>query len=490
MFMQQPDNALMERLHEVLLEASTRDEEEATLIQLLNAIDNTLVVTNPHRPDNPIMWVNRQFETLTGYRLDEVAGRNCRFLQGDDRDQEGIRQLRRAVRSGESACVELRNYRKDGSMFWNELYISPVHGANGEIILFLGVQNDITERKRLQAESERIKNTLLESARDAIVVTGPKLSEPGPAIRYVNPAFERMTGYTLSEVKGKTPRMLQGQKTDRVVLRRLRERLEAGHTFQGETVNYDKGGEPFQMEWTIAPVEDDAGEVTNWLAVQRDVTERRRLERELLRVSAREQARLARDLHDNVQQNLLATKMFAGNLRKAYGGDPELEKHFRDFERYLDAAVGNLRAISRGLSPGEFEYQGFLVGLERLVRSFDELHPASFTFRYEHPLTIDDTEKAEHLYRIVQEALSNVVKHAEARTVQVSLSHSADKHILQVSDDGKGLPPEAKGRGAGIGLSSMRYRAEVIGAELHFRHNDQGGVTVECVFNGEPIPDL
>lgn len=477
----------IKRLHEVLAEASTGVEHEATLTQLLNAIDNTLVVSDPNKPDNPIVWVNRQFETLTGYRLDEVAGRNCRFLQGEDRDQPGVRQLREAVREGESACVELRNYKKSGEMFWNELYVSPVHGANGEIILFLGVQNDITERRRLQMESERIKSVLLESARDAIVVTGPRLDPPGPEIRYVNPAFEKMTGYTLAEVKGKTPRMLQGDKTDPVVLRRLRERLEAGHTFRGEIVNYDKDAEPFQMEWTVAPVEDDRGEVTNWLAVQRDVTERRRLERELLRVSAREQARIAHDLHDNVQQNLLATKLFVGNLRKTYAEDIALSERLQEFEGYLNVAVGNLRMISRGLAPNEFEYGGFLVGLERLVRTFDELHSASFTFRYEQPLTIEDSEKAEHLYRIVQEALSNAVKHAEAQSVQVSLSHDADKHVLRVSDNGNGLPSDLK-RGAGIGLHSMRYRADLIGAELHFRSNDQGGATVECVFNGEPVP--
>ena len=486
----QPDSTtiIAKRLRHVLAEANTGVEDEATLIHLLNAIDNTLVVSDPNKPDNPVVWVNRQFETLTGYRLDEVTGRNCRFLQGEDRDQPGVSQLREAVGKGESAHVELRNYKKTGEMFWNELYVSPVHGANGKVILFLGVQNDVTERKRLQAESERIKNALLESARDAIVVTGPHLDPPGPKIRYVNPAFEKMTGYTLAEVKGKTPRLLQGDQTDPVVLRRLRERLEAGHSFHGETVNYDKDAEPFQMEWTVTPVEDSSGEVTNWLAVQRDVTERRRLERELLRVSAREQARIARDLHDNVQQNLLATKLFAGNLRKAYAEDAELSERLLEFESHLDTATSNLRMISRGLAPNEFEYGGFLAGLERLVRTFDELHSASFTFHYESPLTIDETEKAEHLYRIVQEALSNAVKHAEAQTVQVSLSHDADKHVLKVSDDGNGLPPNLK-RGVGIGLRSMRYRADVIGAELHVRSNDQGGVTVECVFNGEPIPE-
>jgi PAS domain S-box-containing protein len=112
-------------------------------------------------------------------------------------------------------------------------------------------------------------------SRDAITVTTAALDAPGPEIVFVNPAFTRMTGYEAAEVLGRSPRLMQGPRTERAVLDRLVADLRAGGTFAGETVNYRKGGEPFRIEWQITPVRDGAGRTTHYVAVQRDVTERR-----------------------------------------------------------------------------------------------------------------------------------------------------------------------------------------------------------------------
>jgi PAS domain S-box-containing protein len=108
---------------------------------------------------------------------------------------------------------------------------------------------------------------------DSILVTEATLDAPGPRIVYVNPAFERLTGYTLAEVRGKTPRILQGALTDRDLLQRLRADLAATRSFEGHTYNYRKDGKPYIVHWRIEPITDAAGEVTHWVAVQRDVTD-------------------------------------------------------------------------------------------------------------------------------------------------------------------------------------------------------------------------
>lgn len=126
-------------------------------------------------------------------------------------------------------------------------------------------------------------------ARNAVCITDAQLEEPGPTIVYVNPAFERMTGYRADEVLGRNPRFLQGPASDRAVLRRLREDLEAGRPFQGETFNYRKDGTPFVMAWRIAAVRDPSGEITHYVAAQDDVTAVRRAE-QLLRDHADEVA--------------------------------------------------------------------------------------------------------------------------------------------------------------------------------------------------------
>ena len=114
------------------------------------ASSNGIVITDPRLPDDPIVYVNPAFEKTTGYPMEEVIGRNCRFLQGEDRDQPELEELRACLREGQECRVVLRNYRRDGARFWNELYVSPVHDDAGNVINFVGVQNDITESKRAQ----------------------------------------------------------------------------------------------------------------------------------------------------------------------------------------------------------------------------------------------------------------------------------------------------------------------------------------------------
>ncbi|MBV9489765.1 MAG: PAS domain S-box protein [Verrucomicrobia bacterium] len=119
----------------------------------------------------------------------------------------------------------------------------------------------------------------VESANDAVIITTPNLDLPGPAIEYVNPVFTRMTGYTAAEVLGKTPRILQGPKTDRQVLDCLRRDLALKQSFHGETVNYRKDGSEYFVEWRISALRDLSGQVTHWVAIQQDVSERKQAER-------------------------------------------------------------------------------------------------------------------------------------------------------------------------------------------------------------------
>jgi PAS domain S-box-containing protein len=118
------------------------------------ASSNGIVITDPNVPDDPIVYVNPAFERISGYAVDEVLGHNCRFLQGEDRDQPALGELRVALREEREFRVVLKNYRKDGTPFWNELYVSPVHDEEGRLTNFVGVQNDITQRRRTEEERD------------------------------------------------------------------------------------------------------------------------------------------------------------------------------------------------------------------------------------------------------------------------------------------------------------------------------------------------
>ena len=133
-------------------------EELQMLRGAVDAFNNVIIVTDPTVEDNPIVFANRGFELLTGYAREEVLGQNCRLLQADDREQPGIQKLREAVSQGRHACVVLHNYRKDGSMFWSELYLNPSY-HNGKLSYFFGVLNDITHRKELEQNNRTLIET-------------------------------------------------------------------------------------------------------------------------------------------------------------------------------------------------------------------------------------------------------------------------------------------------------------------------------------------
>lgn len=124
-----------------------KDEQLLLLKRAVESVRNGICITNPRLPDNPIIYVNDAFLSMTGYGRHQVLGRNCRFLQRDDRDQAAIQQIKDAIKDETSITTILRNYRRDGTLFWNELTVSPVHDEKGRLLNFVGIQNDISARK-------------------------------------------------------------------------------------------------------------------------------------------------------------------------------------------------------------------------------------------------------------------------------------------------------------------------------------------------------
>ena len=123
--------------------------------QALAQADMAVCITDPRLPDNPIVFANEAFLNITGYRLTEVLGRNCRFLQGAGTNQEHIQRLRDALKNETSILVELQNYRKDGTPFWNALHVGPIFNEAGELIYFFGSQMDVSEVHDAREQPER-----------------------------------------------------------------------------------------------------------------------------------------------------------------------------------------------------------------------------------------------------------------------------------------------------------------------------------------------
>lgn len=152
----------------VARDITERKEREQELRRTKRAIDEApvgITITDPDRQENPVIYANQRFQDLTGYAEEEILGRNCRFLQGDDTAPDGVTALREAIDAEKPVTVELRNYRKDGTEFWNRLSVAPVRDEEGEVTNFVGFQQDVTDRKHREQELERQNKRLEQFSR-------------------------------------------------------------------------------------------------------------------------------------------------------------------------------------------------------------------------------------------------------------------------------------------------------------------------------------
>ena len=161
--------------------------------EILDAVSSSIVVSDPNSPDNPITYVNPAFEKTTGYSAGEVIGHNCRFLQGPSTEQPLLEELRQALAEGREWSGVLRNYRKSGEPFWNEVSIFPARDSEGKLTHFVGVQSDVSERieaeERLRQSERRLRSALLRYGSDVITI----LDSEGTVL-YVSPSIEQSLG--------------------------------------------------------------------------------------------------------------------------------------------------------------------------------------------------------------------------------------------------------------------------------------------------------
>jgi PAS domain S-box-containing protein len=130
------------------------------LTQILDGSVNGITLSDPDKEDNPIVYANKAFEKITGYSKEETVGRNCRFLHEQEKDQAELQLIRDAIKNAKPVEVTLKNFRKNGELFYNRLSITPLFDNEGHLIYFLGVQYDVTEQILAQQEIKKLTDTL------------------------------------------------------------------------------------------------------------------------------------------------------------------------------------------------------------------------------------------------------------------------------------------------------------------------------------------
>jgi signal transduction histidine kinase len=223
----------------------------------------------------------------------------------------------------------------------------------------------------------------------------------------------------------------------------------------------------------------------NVLGIVRDITRRKRLENEIIEISGREQRRIGQDLHDSLCQHLAGIGFMGKVLEKKIAEQqPLILSDVNEIVELIDQAITMTRGFARGLNPVRLEADGFVFALSELAINVEKLFGILCRFEYTNLILIHDNAMATHLYRIVQEALNNAIKHGKADTVTIMLRQEGATCILTVQDNGLGIGNMVH-QGKGIGLNIMQYRASMIGASLDVKNAELGGTILTCSFQNK-----
>jgi PAS domain S-box-containing protein len=316
---------------------------------------------------------------------------------------------------------------------------------------------------------------ILNTATDAIITM-----DIHGIIQSVNPASERMFGYAAAEMVGQNVGLIMPSPYREDHDGYLRQYLQTGNKHiigaSRELYAQRKDGSIFPIHLTVSEIE----ERKLFTGMLRDVTEHKRLEREVVEAASKEQQRIGEDLHDSVAQELTALNLLAGDLtqslreNRADGVDLA-----RLVARGLQASQQALRSVMRGLLPVSVDSQGLMAALADLADRTRQRSKTSCTFDCPEPIHVADNLTATHLYLIAQEAVHNAIKHSLAGNVRIGLW--SDGHLnLTVQDNGVGMP-ERLAESQGLGLRIMRNRAAIVGATLTILRAQPHGTLVQCV---------
>jgi PAS domain S-box-containing protein len=291
-----------------------------------------------------------------------------------------------------------------------------------------------------------------------------------------------MFGYAASELLGRSIEPLFSMLTvqRRRLARALRDGSKTGEIIPVEFECARKDGSRFVAACVVTPLTMNGSE--HWLAVLNDVTERKQLEREIIEIANREQQRIGSDLHDGLGQDLtgiaLMLKGVVSQLRRegsSAHGDVE------EVIGLVNNAIDNTRTLARGLSPVGTGRGDLGAAIEALGARMGErfgIH-VSYDLDFDEPLRLSETAAA-HVYRIVQEALTNGVRHSAADEIAIRLKTSDGELHLRVDDNGRGFALTPSNHPDGLGLKIMRYRAQMLGGDLVIESAPNGGTSVRC----------
>jgi PAS domain S-box-containing protein len=459
-------------------EAALRESEERHRF----LADNTADIVILSDAAGQALYISPSFFRITGWSRKRVDLEGWAFSIHPD-DKPLIQRSRRKNLRGGETTVEWRIRQRSGAFLWMECHCKPIRSPDGKIWRLLMRAHDITKRKKAEQDYRRELefNRVLVNHTSAIIIV---MDDRGRVL-HLNPAAVRELGFKLEEVVGLTPwdsGFLSPEESQRT--KELYARLITGeHVPACEVRVQARDGIWHTIEIHSSCTWKANGDVDRVIVTGTDITERNRLQSEILKISEQEHARIGNDLHDGVGQTLtgIASLMDALELELS-GAQKEAAGRVRNLMR---EAILEVRRMSHGLSPTGVRHRGLAGALTLLAETVRTNHRTKCECEIDPEVKINDAEKETHLYRIAQEAVNNSLRHGHPSLVRILLKRdSMDQAVLQIEDDGVGFNKTAETNNHnGIGVRVMDYRASLIGGVLHIQTGARGrGVRLVCRF--------
>lgn len=335
----------------------------------------------------------------------------------------------------------------------------------------------IIRRLTTLSARERRLRAILDTTVDGILVI-----DASGIILSVNPAAERIFGYSARELVGRNVSTLMPEPFRDEHDSNLGNYLRTGRRkiigIGREVIGLRRDGSTFPMDLAVSEVRTDEG--ITFTGLVRDISERRSLENEVLRISDQERRRIGQDLHDGLGQMLTGIGLISQNLgRRLRTEQSPVASDVEEITELVREADQQARSLARGLVPVELDAHGLAAAVQRLTTNAARLFGVECVFEEVGSIPVRDSTSAINLYRIAQEAVSNAVKHGRATSVRVTLASGKDQLRLRIQDNGIGFPDELD-EDRGMGVRIMHYRARVIGAVLEIRSRPEGGTLITC----------
>jgi len=461
------------------IQALSRQKEE----HLRLVIDTIPTMAWSVLPDGAVDFVNQRWREYTGLSFGKALKEVNHTVHPED--LPGVMEKWRVdMAAGEPYEGEMRLRRADGEYRWFLNRTVPLRDEEGNIVKWYGTATDIEDRKRAEdalRESEEKFRQLAENAREVFWMTSPAMDE----LLYVNPAYADIWGRSLESLRRQPRSFMEAihpEDRERVV------GILEGQRVQGFEVEYRIVRPDGSVRWIRDrgfPVKNPSGEVYRVAGVAEDNTERRQagdavrrsaaelqaLSRQLVDLQESERRLLSRELHDRVGQNLTALKINLDILQTglASHGSDEVRARVSDSAALLDATMDTIENVMSELRPPMLDDHGLAAALDWHARNFSMRTGIAVAVRGSEPVVRPAPQVEIALFRIAQEALNNVAKHARAHRVEIELDYSNGECVMSVQDDGigfDGVEDASDKPKPGLGMVTMRERAQAVGGRF------------------------